>query len=103
MKTRCLLTSLFGLWFLAAPWVIGFADHPAALWICEGLGAVQIVCSLWAFTQTKGDALPNLLTLLAGLMFAIMPFTFLPVSRGLYITVFGMLTIVFSFQNLGSK
>jgi len=103
MKTRCLLTALFGLWFMVAPWTVGFADHSVALWVSEGCGAVQVICSLWAFYKRAGDSLPNLLILLTGFIFAIMPFTFLPVSKGLYVTVFGMLTIVFSFRNLGSK
>lgn len=103
MKVRCLLSALFGLWFMLAPWIIGYADHSAAVWVSEVLGAVQIICSLWALIHRAGDSLQNLITLITGLVFAIMPFTFLPIQKGLFITIFGMLTIVLSFRNLGSK
>jgi hypothetical protein len=103
MKLRCLVTALMAVWFMCAPWVIGFSGHMAPVVVCVMFGAIQLVSSLWAYTKPAGDSLQNLIILITGLLFAVFPFTFLPVRSGIFITLFGMLTLALSFRNLSSN
>lgn len=105
MRTRCLLSALLGLWFVFSPWVIGLEEVPAAVWVAPVFGGIQFISSVWAFYKPIGDSLSNLITLLTGLLFAILPFTIpsLPIGEILFLSVFGLLTVFLSFSNLESK
>ncbi|MCS7463487.1 hypothetical protein N0M98_25605 [Paenibacillus doosanensis] len=103
MKTRSVFITLFGIWFIAAPSVFGYTDLYAAAWISVGLGIVQIIASLWSLRYASGDSPPHLVTLLTGLVMAVMPFTLLS-DRTIWISAaIGVLTILFSFANLSVR
>lgn len=104
MRLRCLLTALFGLWFLFAPWIIGFTEVSAAVRVSVVLGAVQFFASVWALITMEGSW-PYWITLITGLIFAIAPFTvsFLAIGQILFLAVFGLSTFFLSFSNLESK
>ncbi|WP_242067963.1 SPW repeat protein [Priestia endophytica] len=54
MKTRGSLNTLIGVWFIIAPWVIGFSDQSGALWSSIIFGIIQIIVSLEELTNPVG-------------------------------------------------
>lgn len=105
MKVRSVLIVLFGLWLMAAPWIFGYTEAKAAFWVSLLVGFVQIAAALWSLGQSKGDSLPNLITLVTGLFMAITPFVQkIYDHKQLWIGVaLGVLTILCSFANLRTK
>ncbi|MBI5164282.1 MAG: SPW repeat protein [Magnetospirillum sp.] len=51
---------LFGVWLLAAPWVMGFAaaGEPAPVWNHVGVGLVVGILALWDVLSHRETALP---------------------------------------------
>ncbi|MFE5322129.1 SPW repeat protein [Paenibacillus sp. NPDC056579] len=105
MKIRSVLNALFGLWFLFTPWLSGYTDPPSVIWIYGIVGAVQAIAASAALCMKKGDSPPNLLTLITGIAMVVIPFTgwSLPLPIGGISIILGIVTMLFSFANLGAR
>lgn len=68
---------VLGLALGAAPWVLGYADHPSALWASVILALIIILASAWGLTsQATNKRGEYWLIGLAGLAAFIAPFVF---------------------------
>jgi hypothetical protein len=104
MKTRNVLSALIGLWFIIAPWAVGFSDHSGAVWVSLIFGIVQLLVSLWAYGKSGWNVWQNWVTVITGILFIILPFSSSLSSGETWASVIlGLLTVIFSFWNLGSK
>ena len=45
------VNAVIGLWFIIAPWALGFSDKTAAVWTSVIFGLVQLIASAWAATM----------------------------------------------------
>ncbi|UUZ81119.1 SPW repeat protein [Paenibacillus sp. P26] len=103
MRTRNTLSALIGLWFLIAPWVLGF-DSPGALWTSVVFGAVQIISSLWATDKSGWGVWQNWVSLVAGVWFILLPFAYSLSSGETWSSVIlGLITVLLNLQNLATK
>ncbi|HET7266444.1 MAG TPA: SPW repeat protein [bacterium] len=41
------VNALVGIWFIIAPWILSFTQHPAAFWTSLILGIVALILSVW--------------------------------------------------------
>ncbi|WP_240417497.1 SPW repeat domain-containing protein [Paenibacillus periandrae] len=101
MKTRNVLTALFGFWFVISPWVLGLTIHPVIVWTSLCLGMLQLCASLLALKKSKLNILENWLTLLTGLWFAIFSINFtLSFSQTWSVGLLGILTVALVLWNM---
>jgi len=54
MKLRGNLNALIGVWFIIAPWAIGYSDQSGALWSSIIFGIIQVIVSLWGYDKPAG-------------------------------------------------
>lgn len=104
MKTRGYLNALIGVWFIIAPWVIGFSDQSGALWSSIIFGIIQIIVSLWGSDKPGWSSWQNWISVITGVWFVIFPFIYSLTNGETWSSVIlGLITIVFSLWNLGSN
>ncbi|MBS4172604.1 SPW repeat protein [Bacillus sp. FJAT-49736] len=104
MKTRSTLNALIGVWFIIAPWVVGFSDQSGALWSSVVIGLIQVILSFWASGEAGWNSWKNWLTVITGAWFVLLPFVYSLSSGETWTSVIlGLVTILFSFWNMGSK
>ena len=104
MKARSVLNALIGIWFIIAPWVVGFSDQSGALWSSVILGAVQTIFALWGFEKSGWNSFQNWFTVITGAWFVIFPFIFSFTNEALWSSVIlGLITVIFSLWNMGSN
>ncbi|AKO93224.1 SPW repeat protein [Priestia filamentosa] len=104
MKTRGILNALIGVWFIIAPWVIGFSDQSGALWSSIIFGIIQVIVSLWGADKPGWNSWQNWISVITGVWFVAFPFIYsLTDGAVLSSVILGLITIVFSLWNLGSK
>jgi hypothetical protein len=71
------VNAVIGLWFIVAPWALGFSDKTAAVWTSVIFGLVQLIASAWAATEknhTGWKSWQNWVSLIMGVWFIIQPF-----------------------------
>jgi hypothetical protein len=103
MKTRNLLASIIGIWFIVSPWVLGFSNHAGILWTSVIFGVIQLISSLLALKKSNLNVLENWLTLIVGLWFTIFSLNFsLSFSETWVIGFFGLVTVVLDLWNMDS-
>ncbi len=71
------VNAVIGLWFIVAPWALGFSDKTAAVWTSVIFGLVQLIASAWAATEknhTGWKSWQNWVSLIMGVWFVIQPF-----------------------------
>lgn len=104
MKTRSYLNALIGVWFIIAPWVIGFSDQSGALWSSIIFGIIQIIVSLWGSDKPGWNSWQNWVSVITGVWFVIFPFIYSLTNGEVWSSVIlGLITIVFSLWNLGTS
>ncbi|MED3729440.1 SPW repeat protein [Priestia filamentosa] len=104
MKTRGYLNALIGVWFIIAPWVMGFSDQSGALWSSIIFGIIQIIVSLWGSDKPGWNSWQNWVSVITGVWFVIFPFIYSLTDGEVWSSVIlGLITIVFSLWNLGSN
>jgi hypothetical protein len=104
VKTRGYLNALIGVWFIIAPWVIGFSDQSGALWSSIIFGIIQIIVSLWGTDKPGWNSWQNWISVITGVWFVIFPFIYSLTNEEVWSSVIlGLITIVFSLWNLGSN
>jgi hypothetical protein len=95
MKTRNVLCSLTGIWFIVAPWVLGLSLTASMIWTSTIFGAIQLVSSALALKKSNWTVLQNWLTLLTGIWFAVFSINFsLSFSQTWTIGMLGIVTII---------
>jgi SPW repeat len=103
VKTRGSLNALIGVWFIIAPWVIGFSDQAGALWSSIIFGIIQIIVSLWGGDKPGWNSWQNWVSVITGVWFVIFPFIYsLTVGEVWLSVILGLITILFSLRNLGA-
>jgi hypothetical protein len=104
VKIRNSLNALIGLWFIIAPWVVGFSDNSGAVWTSVIIGAIQLIASLLAFEKSGWYVWQNWTSLLAGVWFIIFPFAYTLGTGEIWASVvLGAVTVIFNLMNLGTK
>lgn len=104
MKTRGYLNALIGVWFIIAPWVMGFSDQSGALWSSIIFGIIQIIVSLWGSDKPGWNSWQNWVSVITGVWFVIFPFIYSLTDGEVWLRVIlGLITILFSLWNLGSN
>ncbi|GGJ06362.1 hypothetical protein GCM10010885_14400 [Alicyclobacillus cellulosilyticus] len=78
MQWRNGLSALIGVWFILAPWILGFSDRTAAVWTSVIIGAVQAIASIWIAVQREAahgwKTWQNWVSCLTGVWFILQPF-----------------------------
>ncbi len=101
---RNLLAALIGLWFVGAPWILGFSGHSGALWGSMGAGFLELVFSLLALGKIGWGSWQHWIAFLAGVWFMMLPFVF---SFGpgvtLFILALGVVTVLLNFYNMNAE
>ncbi|GIN86687.1 hypothetical protein J6TS2_30730 [Heyndrickxia sporothermodurans] len=104
MKTRSTLNALIGVWFIIAPWVIGFSDDSGALWSSVILGAIQAIVALWGYNNPGWNSWQSWITVITGVWFIVFPFIYSLSNGEVWASVIlGAITVIFSFWNMGSN
>jgi hypothetical protein len=104
MKTRSTVNALIGVWFIIAPWIVGFSDNSGAVWTNVIFGLIQLVVSFWGYEKPGWCAWQNWVSTITGLLFIIFPFAFTLTNGEVWSSVIlGLITTIFSLWNLGSK
>jgi hypothetical protein len=95
-KLNNTLTTLIGIWFIIAPYILHFSDHSGALTTSIVIGAIMALSSLLSF-KTAGW---NLISLLAGVWFIVFPHLYALDSVEKWISVvLGALVVVLNLWN----
>jgi hypothetical protein len=103
VKTRGSLNALIGVWFIIAPWVIGFSDQSGALWSSIIFGIIQIIASLWGADKPGWNSWQIWVSVITGVWFVIFPFIYsLTIGEVWLSVILGLITIIFSLRNLGA-
>lgn len=76
MKWRNGLNAIIGVWFIIAPWVLGFADVSGAVWTSVVFGAIQVIASVWAAYVDRPNwrVWQNWVSFVTGVWFILQPF-----------------------------
>ncbi|GMA49947.1 hypothetical protein GCM10025857_13040 [Alicyclobacillus contaminans] len=99
MKWRNWINALIGIWFILAPWLLGFSHLSGATWTSVVIGLVQTAASIWAAYEEKvGWATwQNWVSLITGLWFIIQPFALSLTANGAETwtgVILGIVTII---------
>ncbi|TVY08925.1 SPW repeat domain-containing protein [Paenibacillus cremeus] len=104
MNTRNVLAALIGLFFVFAPWLLGFTDEAGLVRTSVFLGAVQFITSILAFGKYGWNTWQNWISFISGVAFIIFPFAF---TLGWGITVIyiflGFATVLLNFYNMNAE
>ena len=104
MKLRGNLNALIGVWFIIAPWAIGYSDQSGALWSSIIFGIIQVIVSLWGYDKPGWNSWQNWISTITGVWFVIFPFIYSLTNGEVWSSVIlGLITIIFSLWNLGSN
>ena len=104
MKLRGNLNALIGVWFIIAPWAIGYSDQSGALWSSIIFGIIQVIVSLWGYDKPGWNSWQNWISAITGVWFIIFPFIYSLTNGEVWSSVvLGLITIIFSLWNLGSN
>lgn len=104
MKITNSLAALIGLFFVISPWVFAFSDQTGALWYSIIVGIVQIAASLLAIGKSGWGAWQSWLSLVAGVLFIILPLAYSLGSGATWtFIVLGIVTVLINVysMNLG--
>lgn len=77
MKWRDWLSALIGVWFVIAPWTMGFNYDRNATWLSVFFGGLQILVSIWAAAMVERPSWriwQNWIAVITGFWFIIHPF-----------------------------
>ncbi|WP_259394366.1 SPW repeat protein [Priestia aryabhattai] len=95
---------MIGIWFIIAPWVIGFSDQSGALWSSIIFGIIQVIVSLWGYDKPGWNSWQNWISTITGVWFVIFPFIYSLTKGEVWSgVILGLITIVFSLWSLGSN
>ncbi|WP_426450735.1 SPW repeat protein [Paenibacillus sp. S-38] len=104
MTQRSSLVALIGLWFIMAPWIMGFAGSSGALWSSVIGGGVLLLSSLLGFGKPGWNSLFNWISLLSGVWLMIfgMAFPFPLLQASLYLLL-GLAAVLLTFYNMEGR
>lgn len=101
---RNLLAALIGLWFIGAPWILGYSGHSGALWSSMAAGFAELAFSLLALGKTGWGSWQHWIAFLAGVWFMMLPFVFsFGLGMTLFMLVLGVVTILLNFYNMNEE
>ncbi|MCZ8522238.1 MULTISPECIES: SPW repeat protein [Paenibacillus] len=104
MTQRSSLTALIGLWFVLAPWIMGFAGESSALWSSIIGGGVLLLSSVLGFGKSGWDSLFNWLSLLSGVWLIIFAMAFgFPVLQAAFYLLLGLAAVLLTFYNMEGR
>ncbi|WP_442603935.1 SPW repeat protein [Paenibacillus sp. KN14-4R] len=104
MKARNTLVALIGLWFIAAPWVLGFTSDSTVVLTSVIVGVLQFAASMLAYGKSGWGTWQNWISLLAGVWFIVLPSLFtLSSDVTLSSIILGAITVLLNLWNLASS
>ncbi|MCJ7985099.1 SPW repeat protein [Priestia sp. OVL9] len=54
VKTRGIINAVIGIWFVIAPWMLGFSYDAGATSASIVFGSLQVIMSFWGVTKPDG-------------------------------------------------
>lgn len=101
MTTRNVLSALIGLFFILAPWLIGFSDNGNAVRTSLIMGIVLASASVLAIGQAGWNSWQLWTSFIAGIGFIMFPFIygFSWMLAGLYV-ILGLIVVFLNFYNM---
>ena len=104
VKTRGIINAVIGIWFVIAPWMLGFSYDTGATSASIVFGSLQVIMSFWGVTKSGWNSWQNWISLITGLWFILFPFIYSLTDGVLWSSVvLGLMTVLFSLWSLNSK
>ncbi|USL41185.1 MULTISPECIES: SPW repeat protein [Priestia] len=76
MKTRGVVNAVIGIWFVIAPWMLGFSYNAGATSSSNVFGTLQVIMSFWGTNKLGWKPRQNWVSLITGLWFVLFPFIY---------------------------
>ncbi|GAB1806171.1 MULTISPECIES: SPW repeat protein [Priestia] len=104
MKTRGIINAIIGIWFVIAPWMLGFSYDAGATSASIVFGILQVITSLLGANKSGWNSWQNWISLISGLWFVLFPFIYSLTDEVLWSSIIlGLMTGLFSLWSLNSK
>ncbi|MFP7732407.1 SPW repeat protein [Priestia aryabhattai] len=104
MKTRGFVNAVIGIWFILAPWMLGFSYDAGATSSSIVFGILQVIMSSWGANKPGWNSWQNWISLITGLLFILFPFIYSLTDGVLWSSIIlGLMTVIFSLWSLSSK
>ncbi|MFS2170125.1 SPW repeat protein [Priestia megaterium] len=104
MKTRGIINAVIGIWFVIAPWMLGFSYDTGATSASIVFGSLQVIMSFWGVTKHGWHSWQNWISLITGLGFILFPFIYSLTDGVLWSSfLLGLMTVLLSLLSLNSK
>jgi sulfite exporter TauE/SafE len=104
VKTRGIINAIIGIWFVIAPWMLGFSYDAGATSASIVFGILQVITSLLGANKSGWNSWQNWISLISGLWFVLFPFIYSLTGEVLWSSIIlGLMTGLFSLWSLNSK
>ena len=104
VKTSGIINAVIGIWFVIAPWMLGFSYDAGATSASIVFGSLQVIMSFWGVTKPGWNSWQNWISAITGVWFILFPFIYSLTNGEVWSSVvLGLITIIFSLWNLGSN
>jgi hypothetical protein len=104
VKTRGIINAIIGIWFVIAPWMLGFSYDAGATSASIVFGILQVITSLLGANKSGWNSWQNWISLISGLWFVLFPFIYSLTDEVLWSSIIlGLMTGLFSLWSLNSK
>jgi len=104
VKTRGIINAIIGIWFVIAPWMLGFSYDAGATSASIVFGILQVITSLLRANKPGWNSWQNWISLISGLWFVLFPFIYSLTGEVLWSSIIlGLVTGLFSLWSLNSK
>ncbi|KJL03625.1 MULTISPECIES: SPW repeat domain-containing protein [Priestia] len=104
MKARGIANAIIGIWFVMAPWMLGFSYDAGATSASIVFGILQVITSLLGANKPGWNSWQNWISLISGLWFVLFPFIYSLTDGVLWSSIIlGLMTVLFSLWSLNSK
>jgi hypothetical protein len=104
VKIRGIINAIIGIWFVIAPWMLGFSYDAGATSASIVFGILQVITSLLRANKPGWNSWQNWISLISGLWFVLFPFIYSLTGEVLWSSIIlGLMTGLFSLWSLNSK
>jgi hypothetical protein len=104
VKIRGIINAIIGIWFVIAPWMLGFSYDRGATSASIVFGILQVITSLLGANKPGWNSWQNWIPLISGLWFVLFPFIYSLTGEVLWSSIIlGLMTGLFSLWSLNSK
>ena len=107
MKWAQWLNALIGVWFIVSPWIMGFNQLSSATWFSVIAGAILLIVSFWAATQTDAinwSSWQGWVSLIVGIVFVIVSVSVgLPTVAMWTTGILGVIVFILDLLTMGTQ